>query len=340
MTLKISLMISASLLPLSTCLPQRTEAQPQMTQKQAAATFQRFSLSVAGDSRPLAFTTSSSQAALLASVAYHEPDKAPDDPTNDDLLTVLANHPHGYWQIERHGSFDMEVDDTTGHVINYSDDTALTTDSNLPASEAVPKSQAIKIAEAAVRATGASLNIFTLNGVVEYQNSDPPKAIGHEWYVCWLRTFRSIPYRRQGAGVFLAAETGRVLSVRVDEQYTDPLTAVEKMTREQASQVAEAQLTAVGLTASSLPVVRVQKEIVPFNHFWQTGDESHHSLQTRVVWSVECGVPGDTLEVWVDSETGDVVGGYHVSSLGRGAMLPALKFGHQLKHRDIPLKAK
>ena len=96
----------------------------------------------------------------------------------------------------------------------------------------------------------------------------------------------------------------------------------------------------MGLAVSALPVVTVQKEIIPFNHFWESGDSQRNSLQTRVVWNFHYGVPLQTIEVWVEAETGDVVGGDFEGTLGRGVSIPAPKFGHQIKYKELALKGK
>lgn len=325
-----------TLLPVLLCyvaLP--TYSAPVVSQVQAMTKAQQFSQSVTGSLMDAANGFNTAQPRFPAASEHRSADKAPDDPANNDLKTILGNHPHGYWRIERPGQYHLEVDDLTGHILSYVDYTASDVANDPPAGEAIPRPQARQIAGAALQATGVPLGNYAFAYAEEMQGHSPPTASEHEWYISWTRTFQGIPYRREGAGVFLAAETGKVISVRVDEQSVDPATAGEKVPQEQALNMAEAQLQAAGITTSELPQVTASKEIVPFNHYWATGDEAHHSLQSYVAWNCRYTLPGETLEVWIDANTGDVVGGYYAGTLGRSGKFPLLKLGHQLKRSEI-----
>lgn len=340
MASKNKLCLSISLLLTSCCALSQVYANPEVSQAQAETIAQRFVQSMKGPFAGVVAVPGTSQMTSASRTQHYNADKAPDDPSNQDILSVIDNHPREYWRIERPGTYCLEVDEVTGHVFNYVNYTTANTDGDPSSGEAVPQVQARQLAEAALRATGASLTDFVFNGIEELQGRVPPTASGHKWYVSWLRTFHGIPYRREGARVFLTAETGKVIGVRVDEQSVDPPTVGEALTQEQARNVAEAQLNAVGLAVSDLPVVTVQREIVPFNRFWETGDVIHPSLQTRVVWNFHYGVPLDTIEIWVDAETGDVVGGNYEGTLGNGVKILNPKFGHQIKYKELAVKGK
>ena len=172
------------------------------------------------------------------------------------------------------------------------------------------------------------------------QGHSPPTASTHEWGVAWVRTFRGIPYRGKGADVYLNAETGKIISVSFGIPCANPPTASEDITQEQAQSIAEAQLNAVGLVLSDLPIVTVRKEVIETNYFWQTGRSLPYSLNARVVWDFHYGVSLDTIEIWVDAETGDVVGGDREGTLGGGVKIKMPKFGHQLKHTVLAGKSK
>jgi len=323
------------------CGAPQVHGDPATSQAQAEATAQRFLLRVAGPAMNAQAISGTNSTRLSTKVVYHAADKAPDDPSNQDFFSVVGNHPRGYWRVERLDSYHLEVDDVTGYVLSYGNYTALDVDGDPPAGESIPKAEVRQLAEAALRATGTPLGNFVFSSMGEYQNHMPPLASGHEWDVCWTRTFQGVPYPRKGAEVYLNAETGRIISVSFGVPYTDPtITSGAAITQEQARSVAEAQLNAVGLAVSDLPVVTVQKQIVPFNRYWETGDVQHHSLKTRVVWNFHYGVPLETIEVWVDAATGDVVGGSYEGTLGNGVKIPMPKFGRQLKPTELVVKVK
>ncbi len=339
MVLMKSFVLSIQTLTVISWIILPVQANPGVSQEQAVIIAQQFTQKVAGSIKLSTATPIAKQNDLLIKIEHYQPDKAPNDLINASISSTLDNHSHGYWKISQQGTCHMEVDEVTGGINNYVNYTILGVNGNKPAGEAIPKSEAVKIAEYAIKATGKPTDHLILDYVQERQNAIPPKADAHEWLVSWLRTYQGISYRREGAGVFLAAETGTVISVRVDVQSSDPVTAVENMNREQALIIAEAQLKAVNLPFSDLPIMEIKKEIVPFNNYWRNGDNIHHTLQTRVVWNCHFGIPENNFEVWVDAETGDVVGGDYTGSLGGKVKTFAPKFGRQLKHSDIKKKA-
>lgn len=322
---------------LTLCVKSFAQAQPRMSKDEAIKTFQRFSLRVAGDSRAEAFSSVLHADSQPVEVNYYDADHLPSD-SLERYMMIAQDHPHGYWRIIKKHRFESEVDDWTGRILGYLDLTASDENKYQPAGEAIPEAEALKLAQAAIQATGSSLDQLKLSGAAEYQNTEPPTAAGHEWYVSWLHTFHGVPSRRDGARVYLAAETGKIISVSINDRLVDPSTAVENVMQEQAVTISAAQLSAVGIT--DVPFLSVEKQLVPLNRYWEAGNSTRISRQTRAVWNCEWGYPGKMLKVWVDTETGDVIGGEYEGSLGRGHSLPKPKFGHQLKHSEVPLKAK
>ena len=325
---------------LTLCVGSSAQAQPRMSKDEAIKTFQRFSLRVAGDSRAEPFSSVLYADSPSADVNYYDSDHLPSDSFERDIM-IAQDHPHGYWRIIKKHRFEAEVDDQTGRILGYLDYTASDENKYQPAGEAISEAEALKLAQAAIQATGTSLNQLKLPRVVEYQNTQPPTSAGHEWCVTWFHTFHGVPSQRDGARVYLAAETGKIISVNINDRLVDPSTTVENVTQEQAMTISAAQLSAVEI--SNVPFLSVEKQLVPLNRYWEKGDSTRHSRQTRAVWNCKWGYsdPERILEVWVDMETGDVVGGEYVGTMGSsGHSLPKPKFGHQLKHAEVPLAVK
>ena len=266
---------------------------------------------------------------------YSEADKTPDDATNVSLVSMVSNHPHPYWKITRPGHSRIQVDDTTGRIISYVNYDTADANNDAPSDVGIPKSRALQIAKSAMQVAGCSLDDMALEGVTDQEGHNPPIASMHEMVVAWLRTYKGIPYRAEWASVRLEAETGDVISVGVGLRSSDPTAVTENVSQAQAQAIAEAQLSAAGLPLPNLPLMQAKKEIVPFNSYWQSGDEAHHTLQTRAAWNYHFGVPENYFEVWVDTETGDVIGGYHMASLGGRAKGLTPRFGRQLKHSEV-----
>lgn len=313
------------------CLMLPAQANPHLSQDQALAIAQQFQRSMTGSLKPLVTSSGAVPETALTKIDYHNADNASDTQNSQLPAMTLGVRPHGYWQIKLPNSFDAEVDDVTGRVASYGNYAALDLHGDQPASEAIPKPQALQIARDALKRAGAALDNLKIAYIDERQDDTPPTVDDHKWYVGWLRTYQGIPYEREGARACLNAETGDVLWLRVDAQYLDPQIAVENVTQAQALSIAQAQLAAVGLPLDKLPLETLGKTIVPFNRYWQSGDSMHHTRQTRVVWNCVFGLPEAGFEVWVDTETGNVVGGYRIAVLGRSGKNLQPKFGHQLQ---------
>jgi len=234
----------------------------------------------------------------------------------------------------------MKVDDETGKVFAYTNYATQDAKNDDSAGMSISKASALSIAKQAMAAAGHPTDTMVLEWILEEQGHDPPTASMHKLNVAWLRTYQGIPFRREGGGVIMEAETGDVISVGIGYPSIDPVSNLENISLRQGMSIAEAQLTAVGLPLSDLPLLSTEKEIVPFNTYWQNGDEIHRTLQTRIVWNYHFGSPSNTFEIWVDTETGDVIGGYNEASLGRGVKMLTPKFGHQLKHSETLTKTK
>ena len=309
----------AACLPLLSAFGLPTAAQakprmtkPRMTRYQVIQTFQRFSLRVTGDRRAETFITRPDQPPLVT-INYYDADHLPSEPSQRSMI-VGEDHPNGFWKIEAQQSFSMEIDDQTGHVLSYINFTASEDGKYKAAGKTMPKQEVRTRAEAALLAAGVSLEHLKLAYVQEYQNSD--FAYGHEMWVDWKHTFHGIPADRAGASVCLGAETGKVISLSVSDpnRWIDPPTAVENITREQAVAIARAQLYAVGY--KDLPLASADKRLMPSNRYWYYGtDTTPLSRQTRVVWDCAWQYLSGNYQVWIDTQTGAVIGGEHEKSL-------------------------
>ena len=239
-------------------------------------------------------------------------------------MIVSADHPHGFWKIEAQRNFAMEVDDQTGNILSYNDDAALEDGKYKAAGKAMPKEEAIQRAEAALSAAGVSLEYLQFSYIQESQNSyiregqnfGLPSVSGHQMWLEWRHTFHGIPADRAGTKVRLGAETGKIIWVSAGDpnQWIDPPAAVENITREQAIAIARAQLYAVGY--KDLPLTSAEKQLMPSNRYWMHGtDTTPLSRQTRVVWNCAWQYLSGNYDVWIDTQTGEVIGGEHRGSL-------------------------
>lgn len=208
---------------------------------------------------------------------------------------------------------EVEVVDATGGIVNYSNSAADDEQGMQIAGKAIPKSDAIAIATAAFQATGQA-DEFVLEEVEERQVSEEPTlAASHEWYFTWRRQFQGIRYRRNIATVVLQAETGTVTDIGAGHWTPAPITAALDVGRAQADTVTTRFLAHMGIPNVTLNAITT--EVIQPNNFWSNNgmevDDQPIARVARVYWLARGGSlnTGDWFEIWIDAQTGVVIGG-------------------------------
>lgn len=152
----------------------------------------------------------------------------------------------------------------------------------------------------------------------EVQLTNPPTSAGDLWMITYPRQLNNIPYRQQGASVVVQAETGAVQGYSVN--FTTPIPAAANLivTHDAAIATAQGQLNTSNIQGTTLAAAL--QEVVQPNTFWQQGGSPlpQPETPTRVAWA--CSFVNATqdgvYEVWVDSETGQVIGGITIQKKG------------------------
>ncbi len=353
MTIKVLLTMQSVLFCLPLVVSQVAYANPQLSQDKAAGVAKHFTQVL----NTLAAPTGPSQTVVAEAtghIEYQDPQSDLNHSTNAlagylaalHVPEMLENKGHPYWKVSKPGAFEIEVDNGTGKIVAYTNYMTRDALNDCPAGPSISKSRALSIAEEAMAAAGQPVDTMKLQWVAEEQGKIPPTASMHKISIAWLRTYQGIPFHREGGGVMLEAETGDVISVGIGCISPDPVSTAENVSKYQAINIANAQLEAVSLSITDIPLMTVSKEIVHPNFYWHTGDAMHTGdeellgLQTRVVWNCHFGSPENNFQVWVDTETGDVVGGDYEGTLGRGTKIPKPKFGHQIKYKELTVKGR
>ncbi len=209
---------------------------------------------------------------------------------------------------------EVEVVDATG-VISYYFKQDFPDDQS-PAGAAISEAQAIQIATAALKATGAKEELKFDNSSLQ-QLSSPPVVSSHNWYVSWRRMGHGVAYRDEHATVGLNAETGEVTSLALMFPSPPSSKAAGSLTRKQADAIAQNLLATEGLQDAVLD--SVETKMVQPNTFWQAGG-SVDSLpgEAQPAWAYRFqGADTKFYEVWVDTQTGAVLGGEVIGRKGR-----------------------
>ena len=228
-----------------------------------------------------------------------------------------AEHWQLLWRVRFKGQATVEVVDATGNVAAYTNDALNAQRDKDWQRPAQPGGINIREAEqkamALVEASG-NKNELGFKRAVLWQITQPPTAAGQGWMVSFERMKSTVPYRDQGAHVVLDPESG--LATTFITRFRTPPPAEEstmRFTPKEELETAEKQLIAAGKPGT----VRItgKKLVVQPNTFWENGGKGKvESLPISRVAAVYYyrtteGNYEWTYEVWVDLDTGKVIGG-------------------------------
>ncbi|MDQ2801019.1 MAG: hypothetical protein M3Y13_15410, partial [Armatimonadota bacterium] len=211
------------------------------------------------------------------------------------------------WQVifpEKTGQVEVDVVDATGVISEY-DKEGLFHD-NSPAGADISEADAIQIAAAALKATGHSEELKF--DFISRQQS--------EYLVSWKRMGHGIAYRDEHATVGLNPETGEVSGLSLVFPSPPSTKTVGSVTRAQADAIAQNLLATEGLQDAVLDIV--ETKMVQPNTFWQAGGSVDPLPgEAQAVWAYRFQGAGTRFyEVWVDTQTGAIVGGETIGRKG------------------------
>ncbi len=272
-------------------------------------------------------------------------DLAPNTKNGDSVI-----HWHPHWKVGFSDQADVEVEDATGMVTHYMNsaffyrpaEKRIGPDGKY-AGKSLSQEKAVERAAAILKSTGVSPSELAFMAAIEEVDGDGSDVKEHDWRIIWNRIYHGIPYDRdQNASVEIQADTGEAIAIGVNFRSAPPTTSKIILTKEQAAITALAQTNAASMSGVSL--FGSSLEVVQPNTFWQDANDRPQSDLARIAW---CNVLGysdsnhSSCQVWVDAETGDVIGGTAGGILGA----PSPKhsppiFGHQLKAHRTAAKAK
>jgi len=223
----------------------------------------------------------------------------------------------------------VDADGTISHYSNEALYAELRQDYRL-AGQAIPEADAVRRATAILAASGDAGEV-ALWRVSESQGTVPPRASSHTWFVTFARQFQGVPFRHQMVNITLDAETGIAKGITKVFPTPTPQRAILRIARDEAINRALQRFAAAGLQGVELR--RVRAEVVQPNRMWEVGGrESEEFPEARVAWTCEVEL-GDTqryYQVWIDTETGAVIGGTVEAVLSRkpkpGIAAPSPRF--------------
>ena len=239
------------------------------------------------------------------------------------------------WEVTFPGEAELEVVDATGVITRFKNRAYFSRHDLTPESEAISQEEAIRRATLALKATGLPESVAFWRASLS-QMTSPPLATTHEWEVLWQRVVGGIHYRHQHVAVGLDAQTGELKNLVVMFPSPPATTGTTAISQDQAVETARLRLTSAGLP--EMPLQSARLEIVrtgtaspsPKTHKQQRGT-------ARAVWSCLFRGKEHVYDVWVDVETGQVVGGESYSGGGLSSkvipmpVLTALRHGNSYR---------
>jgi hypothetical protein len=272
---------------------------------------------------PAAGTTRLTQAqAVAAAAAFCRTVGAPvtvpgraEYPAPNEFPNEAEHHWQKRWRVVFPKQATVEIVDATGTIAQYKNtafDEYSIGQRDRVLGTAISEEEAVRCAESAMRDTGQVRELSTPTAI--YGEPVKPAVFGTRlWTVRWTRQFRGIPYRDDTATILLDADTGTVERVFLSFPSSPAIDATVVTSDNQAVSIAHGILASAGLSDAVLKTV--QRRILSGNTFWQPGGSEAIRVPgpARSVWVCSFGThdigENHSYEVWVDTETGVVIGG-------------------------------
>jgi len=246
------------------------------------------------------------------------------------------------WKVGFLGVASVEVADASSIVTSYFN-IALSNQLSLNSqSPGAPITQAAALTAAAtvLQASNQPANELTSQQATQSQLTSPATYAGDLWTVRWTRAASGVPYRSNSATLLLQAETGTVQLWRLSFAAPPPaIPTNQAITQAQAQQIAQAAMdgqgSSLGLSGQTFQAASLA--VVQPDTLWQTQGggttQPTPGAPSSIAWDcVFTNVPNPnspsgttTVEVWVDSSTGQVVGGDRATVKGHRKPVPAAR---------------
>lgn len=245
------------------------------------------------------------------------------------------------WRVGFLGVASVEVADASSVVTSYFNQALSNQLSLSNQSPGAPITQAAALTAAAtvLQASNQPANELMSQQATQSQLTSPATYAGDLWTVQWARAASGVPYRNDSASLLLQAETGAVEAWNLSFAASSPSgLTTQAVTRSQAQQIAQAAMDSQGngLGLSGQAFQAAGLAVVQPDTLWQTqgGGTTHPTpgAPSSIAWdcvftnATDPNNPSGTaiVEIWVDSSTGQVVGGDILKTMGRRRPIPAV----------------
>lgn len=204
------------------------------------------------------------------------------------------------WQVEFPGQARVEVADASGIITEFSNErySIVHMDDTDPPGEPISQEEAVQRSKQALVATG-QVEPIKFGYAQILQSTHPAYAKASIWYVYWDRTRDGVTYHDQHASVGMDAQTGEIRGFALVFP-TPPLASARKVLTQE---------NAVGQAASIIVNQGIEKSASQTDTHLEIVQVGSDMKTVRLAWISTFVVDGHWRQVYLDAETGDVVGG-------------------------------
>jgi len=250
------------------------------------------------------------------------------------------------WTVQFYGGeIDVTVNVTTGVIEDFFDRTlsgilGLDPAPDLP--QCIPQDVAVSRAIQYLRATGINLDELALRSTRLVDLAVPASASTRYWDISFDRIWQGVPYRNGDGQVSLTLDAGygRLMNFGASLNAQPPTIGRLDVSNIQAVDIARRFVTAQTVAAQAVALAGdsdVELRVVLPTDYWTTESIKPRTAQARLAWIVRTPVNTAqsgprTFEVWIDTVTGDILGGENIGSRGKGkSTLPGGRIGQMLR---------
>lgn len=230
------------------------------------------------------------------------------------------------WQVKFGAEATVEVVDGSGMVATFNNDAYfLRTKPQQPVGPLLSQATATQYATAAVVASAQSDTLGSPQGHLTQYNPPHPNVGDCLWQINWDRQLNGINYHSDSVMTVVDAESGEIESFSLTYFTPPPVSTSVTISKAQAQTTAQGQLVSAGIQNATL--YSIMTEIVQPNLFWQNGNDDSVPGAGKVAWVYGFTEPTNREgEVWVDAQTGVVIGGFEFGYRGgKTTVVPAHK---------------
>lgn len=222
------------------------------------------------------------------------------------------------WLVVFPGQAEVEVTDIGGRVTYFSNESfahEVFEKRQTPAGNLISQAEAIRRADAALHTAGSmeemsfsQASLDQLNGSGKFGSST--------WFIVWKRVAGGMAYHNQHASVSVDAATGEITGLAIVFPSPPTASSFTPMSRSQmAATTAVERLKQFGIIGTTLQSAKT--EIVQPNDLWHGQNEATAMLNTsRPALVCRFVKDGATYNLWVDTDTNEVIGGEVIGHKG------------------------